>query len=131
MSQWLNLACHEFGQDSTMQAVVGETVKPGQFLEGQIRDILVRIWCAGRSRPVADGGIWLRNRGFPALPNGTGRGLPIKVWFTTPHGTGSPAQVVSRDLPSQAAADVPCNSLMSLSLLVHLPNYNRPKAVLQ
>jgi hypothetical protein len=44
MSQWLNLACHEFGQDSTMQAVIGETVKPGQFMEGQIRDILVRIW---------------------------------------------------------------------------------------
>src|ERR1700730_14535211 len=85
---------------------------------------------AGRSRPVADGGIWLRNRGFPALPKGAGRGFRLRFGLPRRMEPVRRRRTFQVDLPSRAAADVPCNSFMSLSLLVHLPNYNRPKAVL-
>jgi hypothetical protein len=65
-----------------MEAVAGETVKPGQVLKGQIRDILVRIWWWWAAAAAGDGGIWLGNRGFPLLPNGPGDGSRFKVWFT-------------------------------------------------
>jgi hypothetical protein len=136
------------GQDITMQAVAGQTVKPGQVLKRQICDILVRVWWWWAA-PAGDyGGIWLRNRGFPALTNGSGDD-PLKVLFTNSGRNRSyngrrlhesPAIAKSgraNDVPphpanfrSPAAADAPSKLLMSLSFLAHLPNSNRPEVVL-
>src|SRR5450756_95750 len=76
------------GQDITMQAVAGQTVKPGQVLKRQICDILVRIWCGWAAPAGGYGGIWPRNRGFPALTNGSGDDPRLRFCLPTPDGTG-------------------------------------------
>jgi hypothetical protein len=67
-----------------MQAVVGESVKPGQFLKRQIGGIPVMIyfWRAVPVRP--DRGILLQNRGFPALPFGAGVGPRLTLGLPSP-----------------------------------------------
>jgi hypothetical protein len=54
------------GQDVTMEAGVGETVKPGQFGMPQVRGILAGIGFHRIVRAGVQGPILLENRGVPA-----------------------------------------------------------------
>jgi hypothetical protein len=123
------------GSAIIMPAVVGQTVKPGRVPNRQIRDIPVRIWCCWAVPAGGYGGIWLRNRRFPALCNGVGAGSRLRVGLPTlpmepvhrgmavgaPHDSSAIAKPGRTNDAPPAPAKFPCpgaprKSLVSLSL---------------
>jgi hypothetical protein len=61
------------GQGITMQAVIGETVKPQEFRVDQIRDVSTAIFPDRAARPTLIGGC-AGNTAFSALRTGAGAG---------------------------------------------------------